>query len=322
MVIFLVVIFITVPNILIINYKFMSTGTYGVKRSATVSASDVEIYYTFQANKENNITEVKTLNPSNVLAKLDHPDNVGRILGGMYTLKLPTTVFNTRGIYNILIRPKEISARILDCGVLSSKPDIKGIIFDLNELNPTDLATFQNGGLIGFRIEYMETSPNTEEKKILNLYRIITSNFRVEPVSENLTNTTQKGLRYRINENSNLVFCTLTPSSAPSATPNAIPFIGIPNQDVILTNTFFDPIMVTVELVEHDFDTLAIGMFGDQTLGVKDGIRTYYNESGEIYKQFDEYVIKDDVSEESLFEVKEERDNIDFTKNIDDISVQ
>ena len=63
MVIFLVVIFITVPNILIINYKFMSTGTYGVKRSATVSASDVEIYYTFQANKENNITEVKTLNP-------------------------------------------------------------------------------------------------------------------------------------------------------------------------------------------------------------------------------------------------------------------
>ena len=300
----------------------MATGTYGIKRSATVSVNDVDIFYTFQANPEDNITEVNTLNPQQVLAKLDHPENVGRILGGLYTLRLPTTVFNTRGTYSILIRPKEINARILDCGVLSAKPDIKGIIFDINELNPTDLAIFQNGGLIGYRVEYLETSPNTQERKILNTYRIITSNFRVEPVSENLTNTTQKGLRYRVNENSNLVFCTLTPSSAPSTIPNAVPFIGVPNQEVIINNTFFDPLMVKVNLVEHDADTLAIGIFGDQTLSVQDGIRTFYNENEEIYKQFDEYVIKDDTTEERLFEVREERDNIDFTKNLDDISAQ
>lgn len=300
----------------------MATGTYGLKRVADVTANDVEIFYTFQANREDNITEVNTLNAEQTLLKLDHPDNVGRILGGLYTLRLPTTIFNTRGIYNILIRPKEIPIRILDCGVLASKPDIKGIIFDLSELNPADLATFQNGGLIGYRVEYLNTSPNVQEKKLQNLYRIITSNFKVEPISENLTNTTQKGLRYRINDNSSLVFCTLTPSSAPSATPNAIPFIGVPNQNVILTNTFFDPLMVTVELVEHDFDTLAIGIYGDQSLAVKDGIRTMYNEDGDIYKQFNEYVIKDETTEEKLFEVREERDTIDFSKNLDNISAQ
>jgi hypothetical protein len=183
-----------------------------------------------------------------------------------------------------------------------------------------DVSKFENGGLIGYRIEYIATNPTTDEKKVQNLFRIITSNNKVEPVSENLNNTTQKGVKYRLNDNSSLVFCTVTPSSAPSVKPNAVPFIGLPNQEVFIIPTFFDPVHLEIELVEHDFDTLAIGLYGNQSKSVADGVRTYYNDDNEIYKQFTEYVIKDDVTEEKLYEVKQEKDNIDFSKDFNTIS--
>lgn len=298
----------------------MATGIYGTVRPADVSPQDVEIFYTFQDSVNTKATTVNTLNPIEVLEKYDHPNNVGRIIGGLYNLKLSTNIFNTKGIYTLMIRPKEIQTTILDCGILSAKPDIRGIIFDLSEIDTEDLAKFENNGLIGYRIEFLTFDPNSEEKKIQNYPLIITSNFRVSPVSENLNNTTQKGLRYIINDAANLVFCTVTPSSAPSINPNAVPFIGQPNQSVILTNTYFDPISIRITLVEHDFDTLAIGIYGNQTKSIEDGIRTYYNENDEIYKQFDEYVIQDDVSNDALFEVKRERDVIDFTKDFNQIS--
>ena len=127
-------------------------------------------------------------------------------------------------------------------------------------------------------------------------------------------------MKYRLNDNSSLVFCTVTPSSAPSVKPNAVPFIGTPNQEVYLIPTFFDEVNIELELTEHDFDTLAIGLFGNQTKSVADGVRTYYDENNEIYKQFSEYVIKDDVGEEKLYEVKEEKETIDFSKDFNNIS--
>ena len=193
-------------------------------------------------------------------------------------------------------------------------------MFDLTTVSSEDVSKFENGGLIGYRIEYIATNPTTDEKKVQNLFRIITSNNKVEPVSENLNNTTQKGVKYRLNDNSSLVFCTVTPSSAPSVKPNAVPFIGLPNQEVFIIPTFFDPVHLEIELVEHDFDTLAIGLYGNQSKSVADGVRTYYNDDNEIYKQFTEYVIKDDVTEEKLYEVKQEKDNIDFSKDFNTIS--
>lgn len=148
----------------------------------------------------------------------------------------------------------------------------------------------------------------------------MTSSFKVEPISDNLNNTTQKSIKYRLNENSTLVFCTVTPSTAFSLKPNAFPYIGSPNQEIILSNTFFDPIAVEIEMVEHTIDTLAIGIFGNQAKDVKNGTRTYYNKDNEIYKQFNEYVIKDTFNNEELFEVKEEREDIDFTQEFDRIT--
>lgn len=298
----------------------MATGVYGIKRSADVSPNDIEVYYTYAADRTTQVTEVNRLDPNQVIQKLDNPDRSGEILGGLYNLNLPTSVFNQKGFYDIIIRPKRIRTTITDCGVLAARPNIRGVIFDLQNISPEDVSRFENGGLVGYRIEYTNTDPNAQERKLQNLFRIITSNNRVEPVSENLTNTTQKGIRYRLNDNSTLTFCTVDPSSAPNAKPNATPFIGVPAQEVMLIPTNFDPIHVELQLTEHDEDTLAIGLFGDQSKSVADGIRTYYNEDGEIYKQFDEYTVKEDTTQEALFDVKEERDNIDFGKDFDNIS--
>jgi hypothetical protein len=298
----------------------MATGVFGTKRSADFRVEDCEIFYTYSIDRATNTTEVLTLNPTQVLEKLDDPTDSGLILGGLYNLILPTSIFNKKGFYNIMIRPKRLRTRITDCGVLASKPDIRGVLFDLSTIPAEDVSKFENGSLIGYRIEYVTTNTTSDEKKIQNLFRVITSNNKVEPVSENLNNTNQKAVKYRLNDNSTLVFCTVTPSSAPSVRPNGVPFIGLPNQEVFLIPTIFDPIHLELELVEHDFDTLAIGLFGNQTKAVADGTRTYYNENNQIYKQFVEYVIKDDVGAEKLYEVKEEKETIDFSKDFNNIS--
>lgn len=298
----------------------MATGTFGTIRPADVDQKDVEMFYSYIEDRTIIPSGVTRLNPAEMLFKLDHPEQTNRILGGLYNLRLPTSIFNQLGIYTIYIRPKEIKLKILDCGILAAKPDIKGIILDLNTVPPEDLYRFENNGLIGYRVEYLNTTTNTTEKKVQNLYRIITSCFKVEPISDNLNNTTQKSIKYRLNENSTLVFCTVTPSTAFSLKPNAFPYIGSPNQDIILSNTFFDPVAVEVEMVEHTIDTLAIGIFGNQAKDIKNGTRTYYNKDNEIYKQFNEYVIKDTFNDEELFEVKEEREDIDFTQEFDRIT--
>jgi hypothetical protein len=135
-----------------------------------------------------------------------------------------------------------------------------------------------------------------------------------------LTNTLQNSIRYRYSEgSSNLIFCTLTPSSSPSTKPNATPFIGNPNQSIIITNTFFDPSVVEVEIVEHDASTLAIALYGNQTKSIEDGIYTIYDNSNNIYRQYNLYEIRDQYNE-LLYEVRQDRGtNIDFSKNFQNI---
>ena len=298
----------------------MATGTFGTIRPADVDQRDVEMFYTYIEDRTVIPTNVIRLTPSEMLFKLNHPEQTNRILGGLYNLRLPTTIFNQLGVYTVYIRPKELKLKILDCGVLAAKPDIKGIIIDLNTVPPEDLYRFESNGLIGYRIEYLNTATNVTEKKVQNLYRIVTSCFKVEPISDNLSNTTQKSIKYRLNENSTLVFCTVTPSTAFNLKANVFPYIGTPNQEIILSNTFFDPVAVEVEMVEHNAQTLAIGIFGNQAKDVKNGTRTYYNKDNEIYKQYNEYVIKDTFNDEELYEVKEERTDIDFTQEFDRIT--
>lgn len=306
---------------------YFSTGTYGVVRPADITADDVDIFihYTPNRNSIGDVKITKVLNPSDYLIPIDDPSkgdsgvSTFQLFGGIYTLKLPVTDFGAKGFYTIIIKPVEIRTRIVDCGVLSAYPDIKGILFDIAEVDPRFVARFDNGGLNGYRVEYLDIN-NTNDAKIHNFFRIITSNNKAEPVNQNLTNSSQKAIRYRFNDNSTLTFCTVSPSSASNVKPNVLPNIGTPNQQVIITNTFFNPLMIEIEMVDHDIETLAYGIFGNQTKSLEDGIYTIYNFSSEIYKQYNLYEIKDKFTGKPLFEVREERNNIDFSKDFSTIT--
>lgn len=301
----------------------MATGTYGIVRPADVNPTDVEIFVFYSPNRNSANTRIFKLDTQNLI-QIDSPNKTGNnfeIFGGLYTLKLPLSDFGAKGIYDIVIKPVEIRTRIVDCGVLSSTPSIKGILFDASDPNISDfIDSFENNSLIGYRIEYLSPSPATTDNKIRNFFRVITSNNRAEPVNQNLTNNNQKSIRYRFNDNSTLVFCTVSPSSESNVTPNIFPFIGQPNQDVIITNTFFNPVMLEVEVVDHDIETIAIGLFGNQSKGLEDGVYTLYNFNNDIYKQYTLYEIKDRFTGKPLYEIKEEKTNIDFTKTFNNVT--
>ena len=298
----------------------MATGNYGTIRPADVSAQDIEIFYSFTPNRES-VTEVdlQPLDPAQVLVPASNPDNVNEIFGGLYTLKLPTSVFGTKGFYGIIIRPKQIRVKIQDCAVLIDNQDVKGIVFDINQI-PLELQNrFENGNLVGYRVEYLKEQSGTGQDKIQNLFRIITSNNRALPITQNQGNS-NASQAYTFNDNSTTIFCTVTPASAPSFKPNATPFIGNPQQDVIITNTFFNPVMMEIEMVEYDEETLAYALFSNQTKSLEDGIYTIYNFGNEIYKQYNLYEVKDQFSGKPLFEVREQKFTIDPTKDFDDIT--
>lgn len=301
----------------------MAISSYGNIRPADVSPEDVEIIlnYTPSRDETQNFTLTK-LDATSILRPYFNNGSTGgnaniEILGGLYNLTLPAEQFNRIGIYTLYLRPAQIRTTILDCGVLSALPNVKGIIIDLNAVPSIYRNKFTNQGLVGFRVEYL----NTDGSKIPNFFRIVTSSFFCEPVVTNLTNTSQKAVRYRYTDNNtNLIFCTLSPSSSPTNKPNATPFIGQPNQNIIITNTFFNPITLDIEIAEHDFSTLAIGLFGNQSKSMEDGIYTLYDTTNNIYKQYNLYEIRDQF-DELLYEVRQDRgNNIDFSKNFTNIT--
>jgi hypothetical protein len=301
----------------------MATGTYGIVRPADVLPEDVQIFYSYSATREAQGTPLQELNPNEVLIPINNPNSASNgfeIFGGMYTLKLPVNTFGVKGYYTIMIKPVEIRTTIVDVGVLSAYPDIKGLVFDLSTIDARFLPKFENDGLVGYRIEYLTPTLNSNNLKVNNFFRVITSNNRSEPVNQNLSDSNQKAIRYRFNDNSTLTFCTVSPASASNVKPNALPFIGEPNQNVIITNTFFNPIMIEVEMVEHDIETLAFALFGNQSKSLEDGIYTIYNFTNQIYKQYNLYEVKDQFTGKPLFEVREQRNNVDFSKNFNNIT--
>ena len=295
----------------------MATGNYGTVRPADVKISDIDVFYTYTPSREVPPTiPIQKLNTNAVLSPFNHPNDINGtfpVFGGLYNLTLPAANFSAKGFYTIIIRPKEIRLNVTDCGVLSAFPNIKGLVFDKSQL-PNELTT--NEALVGYRVEYFDDSGS----KIPNFFRIITSSNAAEPVNQNLPNTVQKSIRYRFRDNASMVFCTVTPSSASNVTPNKLPFIGEPGQKIVLTNTFFNPVTIEIEMVEHDFDTLAYGIFGNQIKSITDGKYTIYDNQNNIYKQYNLYEIQDEFTGEPLHEVREETDNIDFGKNFDDIT--
>lgn len=231
-----------------------STGTYGTRIPSNVNNDDIEIYFTYRptmSSTDDVNLEYKKLS-SNILTKARREtvnQEADNILEGMYNLQLPLMYFNKKGFYNIYIKPKEIKAIINDVGVLTTFPDVRGIVIDTASIASEDQYKFTtNNGLVGYRIIYLD--PQSGARQDYN--RIVTSNNRCEPQTQSLNKSNQKMIAYRYNESSTLTFITMTPSTASSFKSNANPFIGQVSQQVLFVNTSFEPVMIELELVDHD----------------------------------------------------------------------
>jgi hypothetical protein len=301
----------------------MAIGSYGTIRPSDVSPSDVEIIMNYTATRD--VTDsfvLSTLDAQTILRPYFNNSETGgnagvEVLGGLYNLTLPATQFNALGIYTLYLRPAQIRTSITDCGVLSALPNVKGIVINLANVPTQYVNKFVPQGLVGFRIEYL----NADGTKIPNFFRVVTSCFYCEPVVTNEVNTSQKAIRYRyVDGDSNLLFLTLSPSSSPTNKPNATPFIGQPDQNIIITNTFFNPVTIEIEMVEYDISSLAIALYGNQTKSIDDGIYTIYDSQNNIYRQYNLYEIRDQFNA-LLYEVRQSRgNNIDFSKNFTTIT--
>lgn len=292
----------------------------GVTRPADVSIDDIDIYYNYIPNRETNNDNMYKLVASELLSYNYLPsdddtyvENNENLLEGLYNLKLPASIFKDLGIYTIYIKPKKIITSVIDCSVLYSLPNVKGIVLNVNDL-PEGLRA--NNALQGYRIEYVDINTNN---KIRNVVRFVVTSNKVIPISQNVGNSNQKSIRYKFDDSGSLIFLQLTPSSSSDVKPNVSPFIGVPNQTIIISNTFFTPIAIEVDMVQNTIDTLSDMVGGEQIKDVKNGILTYYDKNRVITKQFNIYEIKNDVGDVPLYEVKEKRINVDGTQDINAI---
>jgi len=265
----------------------MANGTYGTKKPAQITANDIEIFYYYRPSYSSDspdFKEFKKLDSSLLVAcdaeyETEDGGKTSLELPGMYNLRLPLDKFGTKGIYTIYIKPKEIFTKIIDVSTLAAYSNVRGIVIDSTDISNSDIVN--NGNLVGYRVEYFDT----EGKGRTGEYRIITSNNRCEPVSQNLNDSSQKGIRYRYNDSSNLVFCTLSPSASLSYKSNSIPSIGTTNQQIAIVNSKFNPVSLEIEMVEHDDETISTMLEGAQVRNLNGGLITTFNKDGGIYHQ-------------------------------------
>lgn len=297
----------------------MAVGIYGITRPADVSIDDIDIYYNYTPNRETSNNSIYKLDATqlmsyNYLPTDEQISGNENLLEGLYNLRLPASVFGQLGIYTVYIKPKRVVTTIIDCSVLSALPSVKGIVLDSTQL-PEGLRA--NNALQGYRIEYVDPTTNN---KVRNMVRYVVTSNKVVPVSDNVGNTSQKAIRYKFDDSGTLLFLQLTPSSSSDVKPNVSPSIGTPNQTIIISNTFFSPIVIEVDLVANTIDTLSDLVGGEQIKDVDNGILTYFDSNRVITRQFDIYEIKNDVGNVPLYEVKERRSNIDETQNFDEVT--
>lgn len=302
----------------------MAIGVYGTTIPIHLGDVDianmVDIFYCYHATRAYDDLEdatFKRLN-SGILKRAvrngsDEPDN---IVEGMYNLQLPLQYFHTKGFYTVYIKPREIEAVITDVGNLSAYSDVRGLILDTSTITNPSLQTIaqSNNGLVGYRIIYFSDAGERED-----YYRIITSSNSCEPVIQAPNSSSDKSYSYRYSESTNLTFVTVTPSAAPHFKSNVVPYIGKPAQKICLVNTFFEPVVLDIEMVNHDADTISYMLENPQLRDLDNGLVTTFNDDNEIYLQNEHYTLKDQYTGRPIFEVKQKRiDNIDFTQTLDD----
>ena len=289
------------------------SGLYGTIRSAKIDPiKDAEMFYFYRPNRSTtaeDFTKFKTLDASNLVPS--EAEGLGDVLAGMFNLRLPLDIFNDTGIYTVYIRPKEYMTNLQDVSVLADYPDIRGVVINKDAVGGvTDLT--------GYRIEYFDAMSGKRTDRAF----IITSCNFCKPIWVSVTDSVNIPKRYQYTDSSaNLLFCTLTPCSYGNYSPNVAPNIGtgVPEKDLVaVINTKFSPVMIEIEMVEHDAETITTMLEGDTIMDHDKAIMTHYNENKEIYQQYDFYEQKNSLGE-PLYTVKRKRENIDSSEDYDNI---
>ncbi|MEK6829309.1 MAG: hypothetical protein AABY15_04215 [Nanoarchaeota archaeon] len=288
----------------------MAVGTYGAVKLADVDFNDVDVLYAYSPNRES-LGDTQFQPMYNSVTNNEFRKMLGG--DGGYKLRLPASIFNRLGFYMILIRPKVFQTQIVDCSFVVTNNDQeiqiskKGIVIPKLQFQST-------GSLIGYQIEYFDDNGN----KIKNFHRIITSSDLVS-VNPNNNTTNASSTTYVINSNGNQIFITLTPDEASLITNEITTDLGKAGQQILLSNTFFDPVMIEVEMVDHSIKTLSYALYGQSTRDLETGVYSIFDENGNLYKQYTLLTNKKQFSNGEI-DVKQERTNIDRTQTFFNIS--
>jgi len=303
----------------------MSVGCYGTTIPINIANVDipnlVDISYCYHEKRTyDSLTNARFKKLDSAIltqAKRDKvTGDVDEFVEGMYNLQLPLSEFNKKGFYSVYIKPREIEAVITDVSTLTAFPNVRGLVLDTTMINNASIQVKarKNNELIGYRIIYIDDNGARQD-----YYRIITSNNRCEPVVQAPNSSSDKSYTYRYDDASTLTFVTVSPSSAPTFKDNALPYIGKPTQKILLVNTFFEPIMLDIEMTTHDADTISYMLENSQLRDLDNGLVTTFNDNNEIYMQAEHFTLKDQYTGKPVYEVKHNKNNsIDFSQTIDD----
>jgi len=290
----------------------MAVGIYGTKKLADVDFNDVDVLYSYSPNRESvTDNQLKPMFPN--ISSGDFIKMFGA--DGAYKLKLPASIFNQLGFYVVLIKPKTFETHIVDCSyiITETNEDIqisrKGIVIPKLQFQGT-------GSLIGYQIEYFDDNG----VKIKNFHKIVTGS---DPVTPAQTSPPTQGSTtgYVLNNNGASLFLTLTPDEVSLISNLAKADIGKSGQKILISNTFFDPIMIEVEMVDQTIKTLSYGIFGNSTRDMETGIYSIFDNQNNLYKQYNLVTRKKTFSNGEI-QYKQERDSINLNQNFNDLAQQ
>lgn len=287
----------------------MAVGIYGINKLADITIDDVDILYAYSPSREE-IGDVQLKPLFNSLTNADLRKLIGA--DGMYKLRLPSNIFNRLGFYSVLIKPKSFQTQILDCSYVVTNDNNQLSISKKGIVIPV-LQFAGNNSLVGYQIEYFDSN----DVKIPNLTRIITSS---DLVSINLNNNTvnQGATTYVLDPAGSAIFLTVTPDQGSLISNNVAVDIGKKSQRILLSNTFFDPFYVEIEMVDETIKTLSYALYGNSTRDLQTGILTYFNDEKKIYRQYNLYTRKK-LFEAGNIDVREQRTVANFNQTFNDV---
>jgi len=242
---------------------------------------------------------------------------LGRSISGLYKLNIPSSFYLNQGngTYSFYVIPRSFELTISDVSFLDGT-NIKGLVINTSNLDSYIKNKLLNvNNVSGYLIRYINDE-NEEDSIVSSLERIVSYNYRVEAITASLnSNINQYGLRYRINNTSDNVLLVVNPTVSGINSFADELFIGITGQKIVLSNTYFEPQLITVDFTDVDLQTLFDGIYGNQTFNYEKGLRTFYDDNGAIIHQRIESTVKNNVGDD-IRKFAKNTDAIDTSESI------